>query len=490
MKLLSILVPLLLYGVVESFSTAALRAPVTVALCKATVASAAQQKRPLSVGNVSRKSKTTRLASAQVAASDEHENSGLGEGTATIPNEIFNLVKGIVGSGVLGLPAGIAAYGNAPSAVMPAVALIALIGCFSAYGFSLIGRVCSYTGAVSYTDAWSKSVSKESSSVIAVSTILMTLFAVLTYSMILADTCKALAATAGFMTTRTTSLLGITSLVLLPLCWLKNLSSLAPFSLVGIMGMVYTTIAMGVRYFGKAYALPGAKFLVEQQFQPSFGSKGAASALDPSTFILICMLSTAYMAHFNAPKFFNELKDNTIKRYNTVVSTSFGISMAFFAAIASLGYLTFGGNTSGLILNNYSTQDSLMGLSRIAVLLSLVFSYPLAFQGARDGVLDLFRIKDRSNKTLNVVTVALLAIVTGVAYSLRDVSLVLAFSGAILGNALIYVFPALMFRGAVQKMENASEGLKREVKFAMGVAGMGIGFGVLGLKMAIKGLAG
>eukprot|EP00546_Thalassionema_frauenfeldii_P011963 CAMPEP_0178913122 /NCGR_PEP_ID=MMETSP0786-20121207/10661_1 /TAXON_ID=186022 /ORGANISM="Thalassionema frauenfeldii, Strain CCMP 1798" /LENGTH=469 /DNA_ID=CAMNT_0020585817 /DNA_START=182 /DNA_END=1591 /DNA_ORIENTATION=- len=469
---------MLLIGMVDSFSVVSVRA-----------AGILKQKQPFAISSTFQKSKPTKLFSA-AAAIDESEKSISGGGTATIPNEIFNLVKSIVGSGVLGLPAGVAAYGNAPSAVLPAVAMIALIGSFSAYGFSLIGRVCSYTGAVSYPDAWSKSVSEESSSIIAVSTILKTMGAVLTYSMILADTGKALAETAGIMTTRTTSLFGITSLVLLPLCWLKNLSSLAPFSLLGTLGMFYTIIAMAARYFGKAYALPGAKFLVESQFQPSFGSGGAASALHPSAFILICMLSTAYMAHFNAAKFFTELKDNTIKRFNTVVSTSFGISVAIFAAITSLGFLTFGGNSSGLILNNYSAQDSLMSLSRIAVAISLIFSYPLAFQGARDGALELFGIKDRSNKTLNTVTVALLALVTGLAYSLRDVSLVLAFSGAILGNALIYVFPALMLRGSVKKMKDASAALKREAKFAMGVAGLGIGFGAVGLKMAIKSLTG
>jgi hypothetical protein len=116
--------------------------------------------------------------------------------------------------------------------------------------------------------------------------------------MILADTGKALAETAGVLTTRTTALLSITSFVLLPLCWLKNLSSLAPFSLIGSLGMVYTALAMGIRYFTKAYAVPGGKFLVEKQFQPAFGVKGASSVLQPSSFILICMLSTAYMAHF------------------------------------------------------------------------------------------------------------------------------------------------------------------------------------------------
>eukprot|EP00978_Attheya_sp_CCMP212_P040959 scaffold229254_cov51-Attheya_sp.AAC.3 len=52
------------------------------------------------------------LYAASIAADDSDSSSQgteLGTGTATIPNEIFNLVKGIVGAGVLSLPAG--AYG-------------------------------------------------------------------------------------------------------------------------------------------------------------------------------------------------------------------------------------------------------------------------------------------------------------------------------------------------------------------------------------------
>lgn len=80
------------------------------------------------------------------------QEAAVGGGTASIPNEVFNLVKGIVGVGVLSLPAGIAAFGDQPSAAIPAVGLVAAIGAISAYGFSLIGRVCSYTGARSYRE--------------------------------------------------------------------------------------------------------------------------------------------------------------------------------------------------------------------------------------------------------------------------------------------------------------------------------------------------
>lgn len=300
----------------------------------------------------------------------------VGGGTATISNEIFNLVKCIVGAGVLSLPAGIASFANAPSAVLPASVLIALLGGISGYCFSLIGRVCARTNASSYSDAWEKTIGTTSSFIPAVSCTFKTLTANLAYSMILADTFKTLLASVGINLSRSNTLFGVTGLILLPLCLLQNLSSLAPFSLLGIFGMVYTAIAMIIRYLDRGYAVPGGQFLsgVPMELQPSFGTIGARGVFHPSSFILICTLSTAYMAHFNAAKFYKELKNNTLERYNTVVGTSFGISIALFIAMAATGFLTFGQAASGLILNNYSITDRLMGLSRIAVAISIVFS--------------------------------------------------------------------------------------------------------------------
>mmetsp|Transcript_2581 Transcript_2581/g.6195 ORF Transcript_2581/g.6195 Transcript_2581/m.6195 type:complete len:486 (-) Transcript_2581:201-1658(-) len=422
------------------------------------------------------------------AVAAEPEESPIEEGDATVTQLIFNLVKGIVGAGVLSLPAGIAAFANAPGGVVPAVSLIAGIGGLSAYGFALIGRCCAYTNTKSYRDAWSATVSEKSSWLPATAVTFKTCAACLAYSMILGDTFVSLLSTVGIAATKLSVTLGLTGAVLLPLCLMKNLSSLAPFSLVGSLGMIYTALTMTFRYLGKAYTATGA-FGADNvaTLRPKFGSVGAAGAMTPSAAIFISMLSTAFMAHFNAPKFYNELKDKTLPKYYKVVSTSFAVSISLFALVAAIGFLTFGANSSGLILNNYSTRDGLMNLSRIAVAVSLVFSYPLAFVGARDGVLDLLKMKG-TDKTQNVLTVALLSVITGAALVIPDVSFVMAIAGATLGNGLIYIFPALMFRGAIKKKADATKGEKREVKFALGSALAGICMGIIGTKMAIGSL--
>ena len=389
---------------------------------------------------------------------------------------------------------GIAAFGNAPSALIPATIITTAIGAISAYTFLLIARVCKMTGATSYADAWDKTRGTSTSWIIALSSALDCFMGNLSYSMILADSIRGLLSTFSITTTRTNSLIGVTTLVLLPLCLVKNLASLAPFSLLGIMGMTYTAFAIGMRYFGGAYAI-GGKFLpdVAAGLQPSFGNLGAGAVLSANSLILVCMLSTAYIAHFNAPRFLRELKDNTIPRFSKVTGISFGFCTAFYAAVSAMAFLTFGANCDGLILNNYSTKDLLISASRFAVAISLIFSYPLLFVGTRDGTLDFFKVPEekRTASLLNQTTLVLLGMLTALAWKITDLTLISSLSGAVFGTALIFVFPSLMYRGAIKALgDKATNGQKREAQFAMIVNLVGIVVAGIGTKMSLLGTGG
>eukprot|EP00555_Chaetoceros_dichaeta_P006834 CAMPEP_0198275878 /NCGR_PEP_ID=MMETSP1447-20131203/65014_1 /TAXON_ID=420782 /ORGANISM="Chaetoceros dichaeta, Strain CCMP1751" /LENGTH=502 /DNA_ID=CAMNT_0043970785 /DNA_START=461 /DNA_END=1969 /DNA_ORIENTATION=- len=420
-------------------------------------------------------------------------NGGADSSKSSLSTAVFNLVKGIVGVGVLSLPAGVAAFGDAKSAILPAILLITIAGALSGYNFSLMGRICALTSATSYATAWQATIGASTSWIPAITVTLMTFSAVLAYSMVLAETFVGIAGMVGLgdLLGRTRILIGLTGSTLLPLCLMKDLKSLAPFSLLGIVGMLLTVGSMGVRYFDGSYKFPDGKFLsqVADNLKPAFGTAGASAVVSPKAFVLLGMLSTAYMAHFNAPKFYTELEDNTIARYNKLVITSFGISIAIFCMATALGFGTFGKACTGFVLSNYASKDSLIGLSRIAVAFSLIFTYPLVFVGCRDGVMDVLHIpsEKRTNAYLNKVTFAILGAITAVAMVLDDVSFVLSFGGATLGNALIYVIPALMFRKMVQDMgEKASSSLQKEVYFTNFSCVIGVVMGVIGTQMALK----
>ena len=345
------------------------------------------------------------------------------------------------------------------------------------------------TGATSYRSAWDKSVGPSTSWLPAAACTFKTGVANVAYSMILADTFQAIASSAGYSVSRTQTLLGMTATILLPLCLLKDLKSLAPFSLLGICGTGFTAGAMGYRYLAGDYALPAGRFLKDLPATalPKFGSRGMLAARSPQTFILLSMLSTAFLAHYNSPKYYVELKDNTVKRFNTVVASAFGIAILLFAGITSVGFLTFGASSGGFILNNYSTKDQLATLCRVAIAVSLVFSYPLAFVGIREGLFDLASVPS-SSRSAKVPSLSLLvlSVVTALAWKIRELSFVLSFGGATLGNAIVFVFPALMFRAAVKNGKRKDLEGEATVAGAIGVGG--VVMGAIGAYQAIKGL--
>lgn len=221
-----------------------------------------------------------------------------------------------------------------------------------------------------------------------------------------------------------------------------------------------------------------------------FGTKGWSSVFSPNAAILISMLSTAYMAHYNAPKFYWELRNKAA--YNSVVIKSFGWAMVLMSVMATAGYLTFGAASQSLILNNYSgSADTLIALSRMAVTLSLIFTYPLAFVGVRDGFLDLINvpIEKRTRTVSDMWTIVWLTIITGLAYTLTDIRVILSLGGATWGNLLVYVFPALMIvRGAASSNSNVKRELLPKVALSRATGLLGVVMGVVGTVKAIQAL--
>jgi len=462
-------------------------------------------------------------------------------GSSTIPQEVFNLVKSIIGAGALSLPAGVALMASHNGVVTSngillstSCMLITLMGCISAYTFSLIARVCKITNSDTYADCWTATKGKSLAWIVALSSALDCFAGNLTFSMVLADTFRELLSTvfkvgadrtnyAGFFSTlgaynsRSRILLTLTATVLFPLCCVKNLSTLAPFSLVGILGLVYTAMVIGLRCFDGSYKLPDGKFLADLGSVPSFAgetaSGGGASFLqpfsNPKSLILVSLLSTAYIAHFNAPKFYRELKDvdTDPKRFHIgVVTSSFTLSFLFYILIACLGYLTFGLSTKGMVLSNYSTNDILISLSRFAVGLSLIFSYPLLFVGLRDGIVDLINqvspfISKKMKKTKpptklvltdqqsDRLTVGLVSMITIIALKIKSITFVASMSGALLGTALIFIFPPLMFRSALaMESERTNKPFTRlqrvERTLCSIIVGLGVFIAGVGTKMA------
>lgn len=446
-----------------------------------------------------------------VTTVDKHD-----DGHASIINLSISLVKSIVGSGVLALPAGIAHLSKTavtPSLIWPAIILIGAVGLMNAFFFSLVGRVCTTTGATGYRDAWERTVqgkdadeidttwealeaesTSSSGQWVAYACMAKAGLGCLAYSMIIADSFQSIAMAMGLdFITRTEALGAVTAVALLPLCLMKDLTSLAPFSLLGVVGMGFTTSVMAMRYFEGSYGYttddaPNFLSSIPMELQPSFDDVATATGtnVDPAGLaVLACTLATAFVAHYNAPRFHNELQNHTNARFDTVIAISFAVSALFFMIVAAAGFLTFGAGSDSFILNNYSPFDPLVTFSRVAVALSLIFTYPLPFVGLRDGVLDVLQvpIEERTDNTVMYLSMAILAVVTVGAAFVHDLTLVLSVGGGIFATAVVSVFPTLMFTKSVQ--DSTDPGDKLLVKIAQALMCVSVMIGATGVFFAL-----
>ena len=410
------------------------------------------------------------------------------KGGASVSESTFNLVKNVVGAGVLSLPSGVAAG----TGLVPAIALALLLGVFSACTFALLGRLCESTSARSFSRLGEATLGPRFGRLLAATCTAKTFFTCLAYSLVLSDAVVAILAAGGApasLARRAPVLIGLSTLVLYPLCARADLSRLASISLIGSCAMLYAIAFMALRCVDGSYA-PGGRFFVSlpAHLRPAFDASRTAWTITPQTLVLACGLSTAFMAHYNAPAYYAGLERHSVPRFNVVVGRSFGAASGIFVAAMTIGYVTFGTASQGLILNNYSTDDTLATSVRIALAASIACTYPLAFTGLRDGVLSLAETEHATSLERRRLNVALLGAITVLALLVDDVGFVNALGGSIFGAVLIYVYPAALFllaerqpagRGR-RRAPRAASASQLEVRLAQATVGFGVLLSIVG----------
>jgi len=394
--------------------------------------------------------------------------------------------------------------------VLPALAILLALGALSGYSFALIARVGDEVGASTYRDTWAKVFGENTAILPALTVAFKTYVGGLSYSIILGDSFASIAKLAGLPAALCSSnawIIFLSAVVLLPLSLMRDLSSLAIGSVIGTAGTLYTALFIWFRKLDGSYA-PGGKFfeLISESARPAFAASTAAKPLiNPSIFVLVSMLATAFLAHYNAPRYYSELAAPTDggskpAAFNKVCAGAFGLAALLCASIMAGGFLTFGGASNGLILNSYAISDPLALLARLGICASIIFSYPLNFVGLREGVLNLLGLSHKAadGKVHVGSTLLLICVMNGLALKLKNLGLVVAVGGAALGTSLVYTFPAMMFiqatRQLARKLEAKGGSLpparRTEMYANCALVLVGLSLGGLGIFMSLKSAGG
>ena len=439
---------------------------------------------------------------------------------SSIAAATFSLIKVIVGSGLLALPAGLAAMSDYPISLIPANILLLVLGALSAYTFSLYGRLTHATQAKSLGELWmtiqqetsqgATSQEKKPMDVMSIASLIYCTGCCLMFSLVIGDAVSsliqaALSGAAPWWASRQASIVAVTSALLWPLSNLSSLSALVPFSLIGVIGTLLTTLFVAWRcptlVPSSPYAKVGAGFLTLKSGLQGPTFRTYNRILSPAPLVLIAMGCVALMAHFSAPDLYHSLADKTnedgttaleppqqtnlvLKKYNRMTAAAYLSVAVINAAVLSFGFLTFGGNVASILLNSYATNDWGAAVSRLLIVISVIGGFPFLLTAARSAAIDLFatRKKKSENKRAQErkITAILLSIVTGTALVIEDAGFVVSFNGALMGSAIIYTFPALLFLKHSASRIGTSKRLYTERWFCRFLVGFGIVSSVVG----------
>ncbi|KAK0489023.1 vacuolar amino acid transporter 5 [Armillaria novae-zelandiae] len=248
------------------------------------------------------------------------------------------------------------------------------------------------------------------------------------------------------------------SVILVPLAFLKHLHSLRHTSYVALFSVAYLIVIV-IKYYWwptKNMPSPGEVHLIH--FSPHF-----VSTFPVQVFAFTCAQ--------NLFPLYNELKSNTQERMNIVVGSSIGTATLTYEIIAVFGYLTFGSKVGANIIAMYPPTSLFVAVGQLAVVILVLFSYPLQVHPCRNCLDKVFRAgsapsakaivhddDEEEEENLDelpsavmtplkhsLLTSAIVASGFTIAYFVDNLQMVLSFVGSTGSTTISFILPGLFY---------------------------------------------
>jgi amino acid permease len=342
----------------------------------------------------------------------------------------------------------------------------------------LIVKTHDETAGESLSAVWERTLGKATTFIPDLGCVFLTVGCLLFYSAFIGDLfgslVSGLTGVPAILRKRSTILLLLHAVPILPLCLKKDLSALKYSSMTGLVGIFYTIFFVGKRLKDGSYAKGGRFYeLMPDKFHPAAlggfphksGLLGYVTDMPPfhsgkGLLVLMNMCCVAYACHYNAVKYYLELKTRTLPTLQGVMAAGLGGTFLVFFLMMLLGYGTFGANSQTLLLNNYhQSQDMLATAARLFTGIAIISGYALMFAGLKAALFSLLKldrpgIENRDSKQNMLSAILLTAIAVAACFvTEHELATVIGIVGSVCGSVVIYMFPAFI-NNSLLKMED------------------------------------
>ncbi|KAK6145606.1 hypothetical protein DH2020_022426 [Rehmannia glutinosa] len=376
---------------------------------------------------------------------DERSDEG-----ASISGAIFNISTGMVGAGIMSIPATFKVLG-----VIPSFLVILVIAYFVEVTVEFLLKYTHSGESNTYGELMAESFGKFGSVALQVCVMITNLGALIIYLIIIGDVLSGNESEGTvhlgvlqewfgiqWWNSRAFSLLFIVLLVLLPLLLLRRIDSLRHASAISVLLAAFfvaicSTMAIHAMWVGKTQS---------PRLVPNFADGVSALGL----FTTIPIFATAFGCHVNVHPIRAEL--GRPSDMSSAVRISLVLCVVIYFAVGFFGYLLFGDSIMADMLVNFDqTSDSVIGMIlndtvRLSYAIHLMLVFPVMNYSLRANVDELFFPKRPLSSAGNVrflsLTCVLLAFIYVAAIAIPNIWYFFQFMGTTTVMCLMFIFPS------------------------------------------------
>ncbi|GLB37055.1 putative transmembrane amino acid transporter protein [Lyophyllum shimeji] len=218
-----------------------------------------------------------------------------------------------------------------------------------------------------------------------------------------------------------------------PLSLYRDIHKLARASGIALIGMLIIVISVIIE---GPHSSPELKGDPSKRF----------TFIAPGIFRAIGVISFAFVCHHNSLLIYGSLRTPTLDRFAKVTHVSTLISLVCCTTLAVSAYLVFTDKTQGNILNNFSSNDSLINVARFCFGLNMFTTLPLELFVCREVIEQYFFSHEGFNQQRHIFftsTILLASLI--VALITCDLGVMLEITGGVSATTLAFIFPAACY---------------------------------------------
>lgn len=344
-------------------------------------------------------------------------------------SSVFNLCASTLGAGVLSLP-----YAMHQTGLVLGIFAVLMIAVITSFSLMCLIAASRTTGYESYEELSLRLFGPRMLLACQLCILLFGFGIIIAYVMVIGDVAEPLLHLLPGWMTRRLCMVIVWACLMLPLSFFPSLEKFRFVSFVGVLSILYLTLAVLIHY----------RESLEEPRPPVFLHRFNWGG---NVLVAMSTLMFALTSHIQVPLIYRDMGSPSEVTTNQVIIAAMMLIALMYSAVAAAGYAEFGEGVAPNILTMYDADKALyVRAAFLAVAVSVIVAFPLNVFPCRFTLSHMLWSKSDSqipSKLSHLLTVIIATFALLLALCVPNVSVVFALTGSTVSAFICFILPGL-----------------------------------------------